>query len=299
MQITIDTAVDSPESIRNAVTLLLIHTGDIAAGTDSTPVVAVGPLSETEAERCFGPLPPIPPSIPPPPPIPGANVEIEIPAPPSPPVPDAGTVQGSTSGLAASSSAGTTGGVPSTAAPAAAAAADPSAAAAPTTSHSELDSAGLPWDARIHQVKRSKKQDGTWKIKKNCSPVLVMSVVQELSACKPPAASVSLPPPAAQSTGGVPMPPGIPAAPAAAVSIPAPPASMSAASSAAPGPVSGPSFRDIVSKFTTATKSGQLKHEDVQTICQQAGAPSLGSLLATPHLIPQVDALLDAALLGK
>ncbi len=78
----------------------------------------------------------------------------------------------------------------------------------------EFDSAGVPWDARIHQKNKSKKKDNTWKLQKGIDANLVTAVMQTLHAYRrPPDASatagavapVSLP--QAQSQAGYPAPP--------------------------------------------------------------------------------------------
>lgn len=48
----------------------------------------------------------------------------------------------------------------------------------------EYDSAGLPWDARIHQKKKSQKKDGTWKLQKGLDNAIVMAIMPELIARK-------------------------------------------------------------------------------------------------------------------
>ena len=43
----------------------------------------------------------------------------------------------------------------------------------------ELDSAGLPWDERIHSGSKKKNADGKWKLRKNVDEALVASVEHE------------------------------------------------------------------------------------------------------------------------
>lgn len=61
-------------------------------------------------------------------------------------------------------------------------------------------------------------------------------------------------------------------------------------------PVVGGEFRAIVKKITEARASGRLTADGVAAILAQAGVPSLQLLGNMPHLIPTVDAYLDAAL---
>ena len=53
------------------------------------------------------------------------------------------------------------------------------AASAPTVS-GELDSAGLPWDERIHAGTKTQNKDGTWKIRRGVDKALVEQVKAEL-----------------------------------------------------------------------------------------------------------------------
>ncbi len=45
-----------------------------------------------------------------------------------------------------------------------------------------VDSAGLPWDERIHSGSKSIKKDGTWTYKKNTPPTVIQTVEAELKA---------------------------------------------------------------------------------------------------------------------
>ena len=91
------------------------------------------------------------------------------------------------------------------------------AAPAPTTSGAEeLDSAGVPWDERIHASTKSQNADGTWKKRRGVDPAEVDRVTAELTtAPEAPAAEQSAPvaPPA------VPEVPEVPAAPATPESV--------------------------------------------------------------------------------
>jgi hypothetical protein len=207
----------------------------------------------------------------------------------------------------------------------------------PTASSTELDKAGMPFDARIHQKSRNKKKDGTWKIQKGIDPAVVTAVTQELHARMqnaaintPPAAGASapvslpgtqapaqgypgaqapIPPAPGTQTQFIPPPPppGTEAqAPTAAQAqvmhqqtLPVPPApSMGVPNASNAGVVSdvnGP-LRVLVAKFTEARVKGRITADDVTAILMQAGAPSLQMLGTMSHLVPIVDAYLDATL---
>ncbi len=70
----------------------------------------------------------------------------------------------------------------------------------------ELDSAGLPWDARIHAGPKRQNADGSWTLKKGVDKELVAQVIEELKG--EPAATTP-------ATPAAPAKPGAPATPAA------------------------------------------------------------------------------------
>jgi len=108
---------------------------------------------------------------------------------------------------------------------------------AETTSTAEFDSAGIPWDERIHAGTRGVNQDGTWKRRRNTSDVLYASVMAELSAKTAGQQPVTPPaPPVAQ----------VPASPAAgnvdASAVPATPATVVSSPPMAAPPATAPSI---------------------------------------------------------
>jgi hypothetical protein len=97
-----------------------------------------------------------------------------------------------------------------------------------------VDSAGLPWDARIHSDKKGTKEDGTWRLRRGVDKALVPVVEAELRARvgAPAPAPAMVPPPAATPQ---PMPlPNAPMAPAAPVSMAPAPAPAAQPMPAAP-----------------------------------------------------------------
>ena len=181
------------------------------------------------------------------------------------------------------------------------------AAAAPGVVSVEVDSAGMPWDERIHQKGKSKKKDNTWKLKKGIDMALVQSVTAELAARRaaapaPTAGSLPVAPPAAGSNT-VPVPPvpnvapvvGVPAPNGVAGVVPVPPApavgSVGASDSLTP-------YRKLIDKITDLTKAGKLTPAKVNEICTSHGSPSLMQLKNFEALIPAVDKDIDAAALG-
>ena len=61
----------------------------------------------------------------------------------------------------------------------------PAALETPTNPNAELDIEGLPWDARIHTIKKTKVTSGTWKVKRGCNPDMVHAVKASLRNAAP------------------------------------------------------------------------------------------------------------------
>lgn len=261
MFLTIDTEKDELSALRAAAAFLLTLTGDMTREESIVPAAASFPPAPPIPDNVLpfaapaapAPLPPFG-SIPPPPPFPADSL------PPAPgltltaapvgtlevgmPIAGVGIPEGSVIVQRAASSA-------------------------------DLDSAGLPWDARIHQKARNKKKDGTWKLQKGIDPGIVAQVTAQLAATRPAAP----PPPPVQTVTPVtvPAPPATPAAPAAP---------------AAPGVT----FRDLMQKVAKATVANQLTPLQAAEAAQSAGAPNLGSLIGMSHLIPAVNEAIDRIL---
>lgn len=107
------------------------------------------------------------------------------------------------------------------------------------TSNAEFDSAGIPWDKRIHSETRNTNKDGTWKRRRNTDDIYYASVMAELSQrtagqqpSSPPAAPASPAAPVGIVDNGPVVIPPVPAAPAPVSAVPAPP--MAAPVAAAP-----------------------------------------------------------------
>lgn len=305
MQIIVDSG-DSPAHIRLAASFLLHLAGDLpealigngqtatraatpsdfpsAAAAPSAPVAAAATVAATSGS--------VNADLPPPPPPPSNVVNF-----PTPPV-------ASTAPTAASVST-------------AASAPAPTASATSAASGSYYDSSGLPWDGRIHQVKKGVKKDGTWKLQKGVDMALVSTVVAELSAKRLPSV-VTTTAAAAQMeafTAQFAPPPAPPVSLPAAAEMPVPPASAvvsgAVAGAAAPAPAmpvppvppvgavpASTGFRELIQKISAGTKAGKLDPATVARIVQARGCPALQNLRDMAHLIPDVDADIDAVLLS-
>lgn len=312
MQIIIDTKTDSHDDMRAAAAFLLHIVGDLNADGElnepAPKIPSIVPLPPpampvTNAVAAVVATPTTTPStptatasvtnfVPPPPPVvpadsngewpetdetgePESNV-LPFPVPPPPPPPPI------------ADTAATTTPVP----PA------PSAAGATTVVSVEVDSAGMRYDARIHQKGRGKKKDLTWKLIKGIDPAVVAAVTAELAASKGAVAPVSLPQ-TQQPAGAVPVPPVPPAAAASVVPTPpvAPPVPVPPV--APVGPVGGVSpYRALIERITTATKDGKITPARVNELCQLNGVPNLMQLNNMPDKLPDVSAMIDAAIAG-
>jgi len=194
-------------------------------------------------------------------------------------------------------------------------------AATATTGAIELDSAGMPWDARIHQKGKNKKKDNTWKLIKGIeekSPGLVQAVTAELAAARkagaaPPVASPVPLPPVTPSDNRLPpdngsaiplvmypvhVPPVANGTPAPAVPPPPVAAPVSVPPPPAAGAVGTSPYRALIDKITEYIRQQKLAPSKVSELCQLNGAPSLMALNNMPDLIAAVEQSVEAAALG-
>lgn len=313
MQLFIDILNETPAALRLAAEFLLTHAAlreasEVPTGTPPTPfplassvtgpgTSTVNPTSAPVAAP--PPAPPAPqvfPSAPSLPAVPTAVATPNIPdsAPTGNVLPFVPPAPSPTSAPSAAIPGTTV--APATPSPATA---SPGVSAAPPAA--ELyDSAGVPFDARIHQKKLGQKKDGTWKLQKGIADAIVSAVMQELtprirkSGLTPLTAGapapVSLPPP--------PPPPPAPHAHTGQAETVAPPAPVQIAAPPPPetvAPVFDP-YRALVKKVTEARTAKRCTAEEVTACVAQAGVPSLQALNAMPHLISTVEAHIDALL---
>lgn len=148
-----------------------------------------------------------------------------------------------------------------------------------STASGAVDSAGLPWDERIHSSSRNTVADGTWRRKRGVDEALVQQVEAELRGA-----------PKLHVGAGIPTAPSAPTAPA-----PAPVPPVAAAVAAPDSPNDFPSLTRWVLPLTT---SGKISPTDVQLIIAEVGAERaichLPGLAAHPDLIPAVVARIKA-----
>lgn len=141
--------------------------------------------------------------------------------------------------------------------------ADADAGSEPNTSDaSELDSAGHPWDERIHSAGRTRTADGTWRKKKGVDLTLVDQVIAELTGSTEPEADTPPPVPEAEDT-----PPPVPAAEPEAEDTPPPVVTEEAVTPAA------------CFKFVTENK---IKPDQIEAALAMAGMTKMNEVFAKP-----------------
>lgn len=301
MQLMIDTATDDIRQIKAAVLMLqtLILAMEPKADVPAPPSNVVELFKTPTAAPQAAPAAPsaattattLTPSA-----AVGATAELPASPPPPPPLKEAPPPPPSLTPVAPAAAATVIPGATALASSTATNVPSPPPSSQPSNAPPEFDSAGVPFDERIHQKKRGKKTDGSWKLQKGIDPAVVQSVISELSASgkmqQPGAASSAPNPPSAASVfGKSPLPAGAEAPPPPPAANPAPPPPP--ASDAMPTVT----FRTLVAKCAAATKAGKLQPQQIAAICQQHGAPTLMALNSMAHLIPAVNDTLDAALL--
>lgn len=187
----------------------------------------------------------------------------------------------------------------------------------PDTDAPEFDSAGIPWDERIHAGTKGRNQDGTWKRRRNTSDVFYSTVMAELAQRSAGQAPTTAPtPPAPPAPPASPAPVGIvdqgpvhipaaPPAPAPAVApaanvapVPAPPAPPAPAVpatppapsvpapetvAAPPAPqVGGMDFKMLMPKIAQSINAGRFTNDHLKEWLGQWGLTDIGQLATDP-----------------
>ncbi len=134
----------------------------------------------------------------------------------------------------------------------------------------DVDSEGLPWDARIHSSGKTKlKGKGTWKLIRGIDPELVESVKAELKK------AMAVPVPEAE-------------APAASEDKPMPPQATQAATEKPIPPASQGGEIGTLPELMSAITANKISVETVLEACKKYDLESVGLLGARVDLIPFV-----------
>jgi hypothetical protein len=155
----------------------------------------------------------------------------------------------------------------------------PPAAGAPAK---EADSAGFPWDQRIHSSSHSKNANGTWRSLRGVSPSVVAEVEAEL---RQQYGIVS------KADKQAPPPPPPPEPPTAASAVPNAPPTGPIASAAVPA--NDITFPAFVAKLSAAIQNNKLTEAEFMQTAAFAGVGNLTLLGQRPDLLPSVNAQID------
>jgi hypothetical protein len=152
--------------------------------------------------------------------------------------------------------------------------APPPGTAAPTA-EVRLDSAGMPYDIRIHSGAMSTKKDGTWTAKRGVSDLVIAQVEGEHRAAgyghavSPGVTTTITPAPAAGTTVVTPPPSGVAPPPAG---VPGPPTDANA-------------FRELVNVMGTKMQGGELNKAQIDGALAAIGLKAIPELQQNLHLI--------------
>ena len=182
----------------------------------------------------------------------------------------------------------------------------------------EVDSAGMPWDYRIHASSRAKVADGTWRQRRNLDPNVLAQVQAEMLQVmglpiptagsgsqqeeQPSADPIAEATPEQAFIDAVippPPPPFAPSAvvPAAPVAIAPPPPSTPAGVATTASLSSQPvTFPQLVTRITKMLAAKELTQGDIAGACQSLGIPHMPALASRPDLIPSMATALGIAL---
>lgn len=133
-----------------------------------------------------------------------------------------------------------------------------------------LDSAGLPWDARIHASTKTTKADGTWKVKRNTPAETIAEVETELRA-----AMTATPPPATTESSPAAA---LAAATTAGDDVPPPPVTTESASPK--------TFPELLPLVSAAKANGTITDDQIAVAVAGVGLTKFGELAVRPDLIP-------------
>lgn len=171
----------------------------------------------------------------------------------------------------------------------------PSAPAAPTNHAADVDSEGLPWDARIHVGTKGRNADGRWKAKKGINdPALVERVKAELRALMAAPGVTQVPPPpvvtqqAPTGAPAAPLPPsgGTPAAPVG-VAPPAPSADPRA------------QFVTLIGRTAASIHAGKITQDEVNAFCSEHGVAALPLLANRLDLVALIAYKIDTLVASR
>jgi len=165
---------------------------------------------------------------------------------------------------------------------------------------SGADSAGLPWDERIHSRTGSKNADGTWRQKRGVAATVLNAVLSELRARVAPEPAAPATPTAAPATPTA-APATPTAAPATPTAAPATPTAAPATPTAAPEPEAAfpwdapaapiapqITHEGLLAQITKAITGGGLSNAGIMGLLSEHGVKSAQELMARPDTWPDI-----------
>lgn len=145
----------------------------------------------------------------------------------------------------------------------------------PPASGVETDSAGMPWDKRIHASTRGTNKDGTWRQKRELDPTVKTNVEAELRGLL-----------ALNAAAGSPVPP-------------APPATAGESAALSPPPSDGGGFAALLQEVVgPGLATGKLTIEQCDAAAAKHGVANWSQVVLTPKLVPAIRAELEAIVKG-
>ena len=165
------------------------------------------------------------------------------------------------------------------------------------TDGSGVDSAGLPWDERIHSSSKKRGKDGTWNKRRGGPSGAELAAIENELRAKltgaPPPQPVAVPAPVAPPAPMPVVPPMPTAVPEAPVPMPtAVPEAPVPMPTAAPVELDFPTFMQQIGP-RLGEGEGQIGAAYLSTVCQSLGLNTMTDLALKPELIASFVAILQ------
>lgn len=159
-------------------------------------------------------------------------------------------------------------------------------APAPQAGQSNLsfDSAGIPWDARIHAETKAQKKDGTWRTKRGVDKDYVKQITDELRAQHSDVSQATIPPVPGQAQQEATAPPP-PTVSAPTNTAPPPPTTVVPTTASAGQITTFPDFMKAVTQYMAANGITMIDINNM--LSSTMGIQSAAMLSNKPELIPQ------------
>ncbi len=158
------------------------------------------------------------------------------------------------------------------------------AGAAPVASSGEVDSAGFPWDGRIHARTKTKIADGTWKKKRGIDDATVQAVQAECAGNPAPTATAPANSTASSASVESAQPQAQPMQQPAAQP-------QQTATTGSPG--EAPTYSSIVQQIVNGVAQQKFTAPDAQKVLNDHGVADTNALATRDDVFPQIAAALE------